>query len=173
LHFSDSLFEGADDAIEVGVRVFSRQKAREVLQDVDTFLAQAEKNEAAEAEIRREAEIEDAGEVLDVSRNVILLQKRVQARGERSGLRRQFFLKRGSGLFQVQQDSFARGHRQRMPYESARHERHADFGIRIVTVPPRATVERIHVLGFARKHADGHSAGKNFSVGGEIRTNIE
>ena len=60
-----------------------------------------------------------------------------------------------------------------MANKCAGHERDADFGIRVIAELPCATVQRIHVFGLAREHADRHAASQNFSVGREVRAYVK
>src|SRR6187402_1797906 len=66
LHLGDSLREGALNARQVGVGVLGGEEAGEVLEQVNAFFAQAVVEQAAEAGIAVEGEVEDAGKVFDV-----------------------------------------------------------------------------------------------------------
>src|SRR5229473_3916013 len=65
LHLVNRFFKSADDFLDVRVAVFSRQKAREVLQQVNALFAKAIVEEASKPEIDWETEVEETREILN------------------------------------------------------------------------------------------------------------
>src|SRR5687767_6545523 len=56
---------------------------------------------------------------------------------------------------------------------SARKESRFSARIGIVTIIPRAAIDRIHVLGFTRNHTDGQTSADSFAVSDEIGLHSE
>ena len=129
--------------------------------------------EASEANIGREAKVENAGKVFDVGRNMVALEQIVQALHHVGSSFAEPLLQRRSFRFEVLHHSFYGGHRKRVPDESSGKEGHTHRGIGIIAVLPHAAVERIHIFRFTGQHADGHSARENLSIGCEIGANTE
>src|SRR6202043_2509913 len=85
LHYRDGLLERTHDQVDVGVAVRRCKEARKTLEKMNAFLAQVVVEEASEAEIRREAEIENTGEMFDARRNAVTLEQIVQALHQAGG----------------------------------------------------------------------------------------
>src|SRR5882757_8066062 len=66
LHFVNRFFKRADDFLDVRVTVFRRQKAREVLQEVNALFAKAVVEEGSEPEVDWKTEVEETREILNV-----------------------------------------------------------------------------------------------------------
>ena len=125
-------------SLNIGVAVRRREEARETFEKMDALFPQVIIEKTPEAEIRREAEVENAGEVFDVCRNVIACEQIVQLltmSAVRSLSRcckcRPFRLK-------VLQHRFYRGHGERMADEGSGKKRYPHRWIGIIAVLPHA-----------------------------------
>ena len=78
LHLDHAFLERRDDLLDVSLTVCRGEEAGETFQDVNAFRAQIVIEQTCKAFFRRETEIEDASEVFDAGRNVILFEERVQ-----------------------------------------------------------------------------------------------
>src|SRR5882724_8109374 len=173
LHFVNRFFKRADDFLDVRVAVFRRQEAREVFQQVNALFAKAVVEEASEAEVDWETEVEETREILNVCRNMILFQQRVQPLDHFSSPRREIFLQLRPLRLQVRQHRKTRSHRQRVSHKRSGKEGDANGRIRIVSELPHTSVKRVHVLGFTREDTDRHSARQHFSVRREVCSNAK
>src|SRR5207249_8608075 len=106
----------------------------------------------------RESEIEDAGEILDVRGNVTFFENSIQRTRESAGAGIKLRLELGTLFFEVLEDRFDGGERQRMTHERAREKRNTSGRKRLVAELPCTAIESIHKRGFTREHTDRHAA---------------
>ena len=173
MHFGYGFFESADDAFDIGVAVRRGEEAREPFEKMNALFAQVVVEEAAETEIRREAEIENARKILDVRRHIILRKNFVESPNQCAGSFAELLLEAGALLLEILEDCLHRSERQRVANERPCKESDAHRRIGIVAELPHPSVERIHVLSFARENADRHAAGQDLSIRGEIGANVK
>src|SRR5205085_5052317 len=76
-------------------------------------------------------------------------------------------------LLEVPQHGAHGRQHERMPNEGACEKCHTDLGEGIVPELPHAPIEGVHKSALARENTDGHSAGDDLAVGGQIGTDAE
>src|SRR5882762_531268 len=125
------------------------QETREALENIDAFCTKVIVEEAAQRKIDREAEVKDAGECLNARWNTGFFEECVQGAYEENGFCGQLLLKLRTFVAEMLKYCLYSGKCQRMTYECAREESHADGGVGVISELPCAAVECVHELRFA------------------------
>ena len=78
MHLQNALLERTDHLLNVCIGMSRRQEAGEAFLDVNPLLPHVIIEEAAEADVGREAEKEDGPEMLDLRRNLAFLEEPIE-----------------------------------------------------------------------------------------------
>ena len=112
-------------------------------------------------------------EVADFERCANLATEGGQLVGHRCRGEVELFLQARAGALEVFERGLGGRQRQRVTDEGAGEVGDADGRNAVVTVLPRAAIERIHELALAGDGADRHAAADHLAVGGEVGTDAE
>src|SRR5580658_7425475 len=98
------------------------QEARKAFLNVNPFFSEAIVEQATEAEVAGEAEIEEASKGLDAGGDAPALEQTIETRHQSAGLFAETLLQFGSRGLQMFEHRLGRRKRQRMPHKCAGEE---------------------------------------------------
>ena len=179
LHVAHGSTHCRTNGVQIRIGVGGRKEQRPPFPDVDATIDQVMAEDVhlkrliQVTEVAREVEPHQRSVVDEVERHTFPVEDFVHGRHEPPCAFVESGLQRRSLTFEFRQHRARSGHRERMFAERAGVERTFHSRVRVVSIPPRTTIDAIQERTPRGHDPERHAAADHLAVGGDVRLHTE